>query len=215
MPGFRSDRLSTTEEAPTTVAIAKKWTWAAVFVLLIVQALQMAFVVHRESLTFDEDNHIFAGYMMHKTGDFGLNPEHPPLVKLLATLPLLGQNLWTPPLQGRDFKTESYLDGRDFLARNDGPGQRLVFRMRLTTGLLALALSLVVFFAAREWFGTGAGLIALLLFVFDPNILANSALVTTDIGVSLFFLLGIYAFYRYVKQPSLPRLLLAGIAAGL
>jgi 4-amino-4-deoxy-L-arabinose transferase-like glycosyltransferase len=215
MPGFRSDQLSTTVEAPTTVAITRKWAWAAVFALLVVQALQMAFVVHRESLTFDEDNHIFAGYMMHKTADFGLNPEHPPLVKLLATLPLLGKTLWTPPLQGRDFKIESYLDGRDFLARNDGPAQHLVFRMRLTAGLLALALALVVFLAAQEWFGTGAGLIALLLLVFDPNILANSALVTTDIGVSLFFLLSVYAFYRYIKQPTLLRLLLAGIAAGL
>jgi 4-amino-4-deoxy-L-arabinose transferase-like glycosyltransferase len=197
------------------VTISKRGAWAAVVALLVVQALQMAFIVHRESLTFDEDDHIFAGYMMEKTGDYGLNPEHPPLVKLLATLPLLGRNLWTPPLQGRFFKTETYLDGRDFLARNDGPSQRLVFRMRLTAGLLALALSLLVFLAAQEWFGTGAALIALVLIVFDPNILANSALVTTDIGVSLFFLLGIYTFYRYVKKPTAVRLLLAGIAAGL
>jgi 4-amino-4-deoxy-L-arabinose transferase-like glycosyltransferase len=203
------------EGASKVVTISKRWAWVAVFALLVVQAAQVAYVVHRESLTFDEDNHIFAGYMMEKTGDYGLNPEHPPLVKLLAALPLLGQNLWTPPLQGRDFKSEAYLDGRDFLARNDGPGQRLVFRMRLTAGLLALALSLVVFLAAREWFGTGAALIALVLIVFDPNLLANSALVTTDIGVSLFFLLGVYTFYRYVKKPSLVRLLLAGIAAGL
>jgi hypothetical protein len=45
--------------------------------------------------------------------------------------------------------------------------------------------------------------------------LAHSALVTTDIGVSLFFLASIYAFYRYVKQPSIPRLLFAGVVAGL
>src|SRR5438270_7433263 len=191
MPAFRSDGLLTAEETSTRVATTKKWAWAAVFALLVIQFVQMAFVVHRESLTFDEDNHIFAGYMMHKTADYGLNPEHPPLVKLFATLPLLGQNLWTPPLQGREFKTESYLDGRDFLAHNDGGSQRLVFRMRLTAGLLALALSLVVFLAGQEWFGTGAGLIALLLLVFDPNVLANSALVTTDIGVSLLFLLGV------------------------
>jgi len=215
MPGFRSDAVLTAEEAPATATIAKRWAWAVVFALLVVQAVLVAFIVHRESLTFDEDNHIFAGYMMHKTGDYGLNPEHPPLVKLFATLPLLGKDLWTPPLQGRDFKTEAYLDGRDFLARNDGGSQRLVFRMRLTAGLLALALSLVVFLAGQEWFGTGAGLIALVLIVFDPNILANSALVTTDIGVSLFFLLAIYAFYRYVKKPSPLRLLLASIAAGL
>src|SRR5437764_14958947 len=170
MPGFRSDGLLTPEKASTRVAIAKKWAWAAVFALLVIQFVQMAFVVHRESLTFDEDNHIFAGYMMHKTGDYGLNPEHPPLVKLFATLPLLGKDLWIPPLQGRNFKTEAYLDGRDFLARNDGPGQQLVFRMSLTAGLLALALSLVVFLAGQEWFGTGAGLIALLLLLFAPNV---------------------------------------------
>jgi hypothetical protein len=153
--------------------------------------------------------------MMWKTGDYGLNPEHPPLVKLLATLPLLGEKLWVPPLRGRDFKAEAYLDGRDWLARNDGASQRLVFRMRLAAGLLALGLSLVIFFAAREWFGTPAALIALTLAAFDPNLLAHSALVTTDIGVSLFFLASLYGFYRYVKQPSLTRLLLAGLAAGL
>lgn len=195
--------------------IANKWAWIAVISLLTVQAAQMALVVHRESLTFDEDDHIFAGYMMLHTGDYGLNPEHPPLVKMLAALPLLGRDLWVPPLEGRDFKTEAYLDGRDFLARNDGPGQRLLFRMRLTAGLLSLALSLLVFLAAREWFGAAAGIIAMALVSFDPNILAHSALVTTDMGVTLFFLAAIYAFYRYVQQPSLIRLLLAGIAAGL
>jgi tetratricopeptide (TPR) repeat protein len=197
------------------MSMGKKWVWWAVIALLAVQALQIAFVVHRESLTWDEDDHMFAGYMMWKTGDYGLNPEHPPLVKLLATLPLLGEKLWVPPLQNRDFKTEAYMDGRDWLARNDGASQRLVFRMRLAAGLLALALSLLIFFAAREGFGTPAALIALVLATFDPNLLAHSALVTTDIGVSLFFLASIYAFYRYVKWPTLPRLLLAGLAAGL
>ena len=198
-----------------TVSIGKKWVLWAVLALVAVQALQIAFVVHRESLTWDEDDHMFAGYMMWKTGDYGLNPEHPPLVKLLGALPLLGEELWVPKLQNRDFKTEAYMDGRDWLARNDGASQRLVFRMRLSAGLLALALSLLIFFAAREWFGTTAALIALTVATFDPNLLAHSALITTDIGISLFFLASIYAFYRYVKQPSLVHLLLAGVAAGL
>src|ERR1035437_2561568 len=166
--------------------IAKRWVWIAVLILLAVQAAQMAYVVHRESLTFDEDNHMFAGYMMGHTGDYGLNPEHPPLVKLLAAVPLFGHALQVPPQSGRFFKDEAYLAGRDWLARNDGASQRLVFRMRLAAGLLSLALSLVVFFAARELFGTEAGLVALLIVTFDPNILAHSELVTTDIAVSLF-----------------------------
>ena len=194
---------------------SKGWVWAAVVALLAIQIVQTVLVVHRESLTFDEGDHMFAGYMMWHSGDFGLNPEHPPLVKLLATLPLLGRDLWIPPEQKRNFKAEAYLNGRDWLARNDGASQRLVFRMRLMAGLLALGLSLVVFFAAREWFGTAAGLVAIVLVTFDPNVLAHSALVTTDVGVSMFFLASIYAFYRYVKQPSPQRLLIAGVVAGL
>lgn len=197
------------------MALGKKWVGMAVLALLALQTGLVAAVVHRESLTFDEDDHMFAGYMMWKTGDYGLNPEHPPLVKLLATVPILGEKLWIPPLQGRDFKKEAYLDGRDWLAKNDGASQRLVFRMRLAAGLLALGLSLAVFFAAREWFGTGAALIAMALLVFDPNVMAHSALVTTDVGVSLFFLASIYAFYRYATRPSAARLLAAGVAMGL
>ena len=189
--------------------------WIAVVCLLVLQAAQMAYVVHRESLTFDEGNHMFAGYMMWHTGDFGLNPEHPPLVKLLATIPALGRDLWVPPLKGRFFKTAAYLDGRDWLGRNDGGSQHMVFQMRLVAGLLALGLSLIVFFAAREWFGEKAALIALCLAVFDPNLVGHSALVTTDIGVTLFFLASIYTFHRYVKTPTLPRLGMVGVAAGL
>ena len=172
-------------------------------------------VVHRESLTFDEGDHMFAGYMMWHTGDYGLNPEHPPLVKLLATAPLLGRPLWVPEPLKRNFKEEAYLNGRDWVARNDGDRNQLVFQMRLAAGLLAVAFSLVVFLTAREWFGDWAGLAALALLAFDPNVLAHSALVTTDIGVSLFFLASIWCFYRYVKRPSVMRLMVAGIVAGL
>lgn len=197
------------------MTVAKRWVWLVVVVLIAIQAAQVVYVVHRASLTWDEGDHMFSAYMMAHTGDYGLNPEHPPLVKFLAATPLIGRNLWIPPLQNRDFKTEAYLSGRDWLARNDGDRNQIVFQMRMAAGLLALAFTLTVFFAARDWFGDTAGLIALALAVFDPLIVCHSALVTTDIGVSLFFLASVYAFYRYVKQPSLPRLLFAGVVAGL
>jgi hypothetical protein len=193
----------------------KRWVLSAVVVLLALQVVQMIIVLHRESLTWDEGDHMYAGYRMWKTGDFGLNPEHPPLVKLLATLPILHERLWLPPLKGTQFKGEAYLGGRDWLEHNDGGSQRLVFRMRLASALLAIALSLVVFFSAQEWFGTIAALVALTLTVFDPNILAHSGLVTTDVGATLFFLAALYAFYRYVKTPTWIRLAVAGITLGL
>ena len=81
--------------------------------------------------------------------------------------------------------------------------------------LLAIALSLTVFYANREWFGTTAALVALTLIVFEPNTLAHSGLVTTDVGATLFFLAAVYGFWRYVIVPSWMRLGIAGITFGL
>ena len=93
----------------------RHWVACTVVALLVIQVAQFTYVIHRESLTFDEDNHSFSGYMMWHTHDYGLNPEHPPLVKLLAAIPTLDRHLWTPPLQHRFFKNEADLDGRDWL----------------------------------------------------------------------------------------------------
>ena len=151
--------------------------------------------------------------MTWKTGDLGLNPEHPPLVKLLAALPLLGMDLKLPPLQGRNFKIEAFLNGKDFLFKNDA--DTMLFRARRAASMLTVLLALLVFLAAQEMFGMAAAFLALTLLVFDPNLLAHGALVTTDSGLSCFLFASIYTFYRYCKQPSPRRLIIAGLATGL
>ena len=69
---------------PTRVAIA----------LLAVHALLGLWHAWSTSATYDETTHIASGYLTWRTGDFRLNPEHPPLVKLWATLPLLALDPW-------------------------------------------------------------------------------------------------------------------------
>src|SRR3989442_10617079 len=44
--------------------------------------------------------------------------------------------------------------------------------------------SLMIFEVAYSMFGAGPAFLALVLFVFEPNILAHGALVTTDLGVA-------------------------------
>lgn len=162
--------------------------------------------------TWDEACHIFAGYSYWTRSDFGMNPEHPPLVKLLAALPLLSLSLRVPAIEHGNFKVEAFLSGEKFLYENDADA--ILFRARLAAGRLTLLLSALVFVAAREMFGSIAALVALALLVFDPNLLAHGALVTTDAGLSCFLFASVYAFYRYVKRPSLVRFLLAGMAPG-
>ena len=81
--------------------------------LLAILLLQLALTIRTESITWDEDDHLYAGYMSLKTGDFGLNPEHPPLVKMLAALPILNMPLQLPALQGREFKHEAFLPAEE------------------------------------------------------------------------------------------------------
>src|SRR6202046_1638395 len=135
----------------------QKYYWFTAVALLVIQATLALTMVHRESLTFDEGDHMFAGYMMWKAGDYGLNPEHPPLAKLLATVPVLSDHLWVPPpMPGQFFKAEAYLNGRDWLARNDGDRQHLVFEMRASAVPLPLGLWFFVRLWAREWCGAAA-----------------------------------------------------------
>jgi 4-amino-4-deoxy-L-arabinose transferase-like glycosyltransferase len=186
---------------------------AALCLLLVVIGLQLFFSVRRESQTWDEANHIFTGYRSWTNADYGLNPEHPPLVKLLATVPLLWSQPQSPELEGRFFKEDAFLRGKEFLYRNDA--DRILAHTRTVAATLTLLTALVVFLATREMFGRGAAFIALTLLAFDPNLLAHGALITTDVGLACFMFLSIYLFYRFVKSPSVLRLIAAGIAVGL
>src|SRR5215469_6321649 len=169
--------------------------------------------MRRETQTWDEACHIFAGYSYWTRGDFSMNPEHPPLVKLLASLPLLPLPLHVPPRDKAFSKEEDFTSGEQFLYSNN-PDQ-ILFRARLAAALLTFLLALLLFAAAREMFGTLAAFLALILFVFEPNILAHGALVTTDMGLTCFLFMTVYAFYWYVKAPSRRTLGVLALAAGL
>ncbi|HEX2272192.1 MAG TPA: hypothetical protein VHH35_21805, partial [Pyrinomonadaceae bacterium] len=77
---------------------------AALCFLLAFLGLQLFLSVRRQSQTWDEANHIFTGYRSWTHGDFGLNPEHPPLVKLLTTVPLLWSEQKSPVPEEHFFK---------------------------------------------------------------------------------------------------------------
>jgi hypothetical protein len=193
----------------------------AAALLLLVYAVQVVHAIRGQSLTWDEGDHIFAGYEQWKTHDYGLNPEHPPMVKMVATLPLLSLPLKVPQLQDRDFKLEAYFDGREMLFHNgaaDGghyEARDLTLRVRTFAFVFGLFGALVVFCAAREMFSPLAGLCALAVFVFDPTILAHSAYVTTDMAASATMLATVYALWRWMQRPTPARLMVTGIVAGL
>ena len=198
--------------------LSKRAGMVGLVVLLLVLIFEVTLSIRQQSLSWDEDDHLYAGYMSLTQRDFGMNPEHPPLVKALAALPLLPMHLKAPEFTGKIyFKGEAFMNGREFLFRNGGEpvASKMIFRARLASGLLTLLLGVLVFLAGSEMFGTGAALIGLALMVFEPNMVAHGAYVATDMGVACFMFATMYALYRYVKVPGWGRLVTLGIAAGL
>lgn len=168
------------------------------------------------SVTVDEVPHILAGYRYWQCGDFAINPEHPPLLKLLAASPLNFRAFIAPAVNcglRPTTKLDGLLDGFLFLAKNGADS--IVIPARVAASLMSLLLALLVFFAAREMFGRAIALAALALFVFEPNIIAHGSLVTTDMAVSAGFFAAVYALYRYRKSPSVIRFLIVGFGVGL
>jgi Dolichyl-phosphate-mannose-protein mannosyltransferase len=164
-------------------------------------------------MSWDEGHHLFDGYTVLKHHDYDLNPEVPPFAKVLAAVPLLQMNLNEPVQQGRSSQTEAFLDGKDFLFKNDA--DKLLLRGRLTIALLTVLLALLVFLAGKELFDTTTGLLALAFFVFDPTLLAHGTLVTTDAAITFCIFAAVFAWYRYSASPSVGKLLLVAVLTGL
>ena len=184
--------------------------------LLLVLAAELGSFARRQSQTIDEADHIHAGYRYWQCGDFGVNPEHPPFAKLVDTLPLVFERPKNPgpPCASYDTGASSdFAHGHDFLYSNDAG--RILAETRFFAASFTFLLAMFVFVAARKMFGEGPALLALLLLVFEPTVLAHGAEVTTDLPVTCWFFGAVYAFYRYTDKPTALWLILSGLATGL
>lgn len=187
---------------------------AVIVFLFLALGLQLWLSMRRQSISWDEDDHLWAGYMSLTRQDYGINPEHPPLLKMVAALPLLGMSLHLPQQHPeRNFKSEAFLNGRDFLFQNNA--NEMLAWARTSVAVFTFLLAALVLLAAWEMFGAGAGLLALAFFVFEPNLIAHGAFVTTDMALSCFLFASLYAFFRYVRRPGWGRLGVTGLAVGL
>lgn len=86
---------------------------------------------------------------------------------------------------------------------------------RFATLLFGAATALLVYHWSRELYGRLAGLFSLFLFVFEPNLLAHSQFVTTDLYATGTIALAIYALWRFSRRRDAAGLGLLALAIGL
>lgn len=187
------------------------------FLMLGSMFILMFFSVLRDSATMDELAHIPAGYSYLTQKDYRLNPEHPPLIKDLAALPLLflGLNFplntkaWAEDINGQ------WDMGRIFLYESENDPDQILFWSRLPMMLLAIIFGWLLFIWVKGMYGNKVGLLSLFFFSFSPTFIAHSRYVTTDLAAALGFFIGLTTFVRFLENQNAKRLTLAGAALGL
>ena len=183
-----------------------------VVLLLLAVLLQCILSMRMKSATYDEPNHLIAGYYYLKMGDLSLNWPNPPLINVISAIPLLFLDLKTQPY---DPHQSDHLFVHDFLYVINNNADQIVFWARIPTILLSLLLGFFAFKWATELYGIESGLFSLLLYAFSPNILAHSRLATIDLGVTCFTFIACYRLWKFGSRPSAGNLLLAGLTLGL
>lgn len=198
-------------------SLEKKWIpfcFLAIFFILAVGSMRI------NSTTSDEVAHIPAGYTYWKYFDYKINPEHPPFIKLWATLPFLIMHPQLPEDPGYWERGDQWEFGRQFLYWSGNDADQLYFWSRLMIVIIGMILGYYIYRWATELYGWKAGALALGLYVLDPNVIAHSTIVQTDIPISAGIFILIYYFWKYTKDKtetvfSSKELVILGILAGL
>jgi len=194
------------------------------YIILVIFLLSIFFIFQitssiQESQTTDEGVHLAAGYSYLITGDFRMNTEHPPLLKELSALPLLlvKDKIVSPESLPSWENYHQWLFAREFIYNdNNQISVDLILLLgRLPQMLLGIPLGLYIFKWSKELFGIKAGFLSLIFYVFSPNIIAHSRYVTTDLGLTTFFFITIYYFYKYLKGGKIRFLYFTAIFFGL
>ncbi len=171
-----------------------------------------------DSATFDEVAHIPAGYSYLTQKDMRLNPEHPPLVKDLAAIPLLFLNLnfptnipaWTESIESRQWDM-----GKAFLYEaGNNPDQILRFS-RFPIMLLALLFGWLLFRWVAKNYDNKTALLTLFFYAMSPTVIAHSRYVTTDLGASLGFFIALTSFFYFLKQPNKRNIIISSLLLGV
>jgi 4-amino-4-deoxy-L-arabinose transferase-like glycosyltransferase len=195
---------------------------AAVALVLMVHAGCLTWAGYKDSATWDEVGHFAAGLSHWQDGDFALYRVNPPLVRLIATLPI---SLCQPTLDVGPYLPD--LPNASPTIRDDFTcGERLARTLgERYFGLLTLARWALVplcilggwvcYLWAADLFGPRAGLLAAALWASCPNVLAYGHLITPDAGAAALGVAAAYLFWKWLQRPAWRRAAAAGAVLGL
>jgi 4-amino-4-deoxy-L-arabinose transferase-like glycosyltransferase len=185
----------------------RNWTRALCPALLLtLYVVQCLWFIRTQSLTYDEPVHIAEGLDAWRNGRFEEYNDHPPLTRLLCTLPLIGS----------EWQVEVEKLPAGFLVHRILPDPvSLAWRARAVNVGLGLLLGLLFWAQAAKMFSAAAANSVLTLFAFSPSLIAHFSLVTTDGAATLLIFAAAVQILRWRQRPTWRNALACGVVFGL
>jgi len=177
------------------------------FLLLALLSVTLIYESMADTPTYDEPANMAASYAYVYRNDYRLYPDNPPLVKILAglsLLPIAGKMNFPSqlPIYNDPTQFDLYKFGTEFLYRSGNPTREIIFLSRLPNIIITVLLGLSLYLIATKLYGPKAGLLALFLFSFDPNIRGHGHILAFDIPLAFLSLLAFYLIYQFIKLPE-------------
>lgn len=197
--------------------VQNRFVAIAAALLLSIHAGLLAYSATRHSPTVLEPAFLASGIGHWQLGNFQLYRVNPPLPRMVAAIPALIMGCETEWHKIREWpgSRAEYPVGEDFIAVNGARSITLLFFARWACIPFSLLGGWIAFRWAGELYGPAAGLLTLVLWVFEPNLLAHAELITPDCACWSCGLLAGYTFWRWLKAPSWKTAGQAGLALGL
>ena len=163
----------------------------------------------------DEPVYVTAGLTALARHDLRLNPQHPPLAKVLAAVAILPSRP-TLPAAGVWRGAHQRIYSRVFLeaARRGNKLREVTFLSRLVPILELVITGIVVYTLARRLAGPAGGVFAAGLWLLDPFVVGLGHLDGIDLPFTLVTLVVVLAFVRWLERRTFRRAVLVGLACG-
>ena len=187
--------------------------WLTAVFIAVLHAFMAVTAVNTKSPTFDEPQHLTAGYSYWIMHDFRLDPENGNLPAMWASVPLLFDHLNFFPLNDRGWhRAEEGRTAHQFFYEVGNDPEQMMRQARVMMSIFGAALCLLVFRIARHFFGFVGAFVAEIVVAFDPNFLAHSPLVDSDVPAAFFFTATVWTCWCLWQKISPARLTIAALS---
>ena len=199
-----------------TILNRVRWR-VTVAAVLAVHAAALAWSATLHSPTYGEIPALASGIRHWETGNFNLYRVNPPLVRMVAALPVVMLHPRTDWSRVEDrFSYRCEFDvGEDFIQINGDRALWLFTVARWACLPFSLLGGWVCYRWASELYGRESGLVSLILWCSCPMLLGHGQLITTDVPAASCGVLANYCFWRWLTSSSGPRTFVAGVSLGL